>query len=156
MDGDTALARHITYVHKHNRNPELGFTPYDPAFLKHYIAAARGFNPFVPPELSSHIVEAYVELRQQDGRGASSEVGDQAAMTARALLSILRVSQALAKLRFSDSVAVSPSDNLLWLCAGGKSCGARLAASALAPRLTPTLCPTRAFLSSRTWRRPSG
>ena len=40
MDGDTALARHITYVHKHNRNPELGFTPYDPEFIKNYVAAA--------------------------------------------------------------------------------------------------------------------
>jgi DNA replication licensing factor MCM7 len=46
-------------------------------------------------------------MRQQDGRGANSELGDQAAMTARALLSILRLSQALAKLRFSDAVAVS-------------------------------------------------
>lgn len=129
MDGDTALARHITYVHKHNRNPELGFTPYDPAFLKHYIAAAREHNPFVPPELSSHIVEAYVELRQRDGRGASGEVGDQAAMTARALLSILRVSQALAKLRFSDSVAVSLSYNLCGcVCGRKRAAGLGLAA----------------------------
>ena len=53
IDGDTALARHITYVHKHNRNPELGFTPFDLEFIKHYIAAARQYEPYVPKELAS-------------------------------------------------------------------------------------------------------
>ena len=53
IDGDTALARHITYVHKHSKNPELGFKPYDPEFIKHYIAAAREFTPYVPRELAS-------------------------------------------------------------------------------------------------------
>jgi len=52
-------------VHKHNRNPELDFEPYEPNFIKHYIAAARGTDPFVPEELTSYIVEAYVELRQK-------------------------------------------------------------------------------------------
>ena len=52
IDGDTALAKHITYVHKHSKNPELGFEPYDPEFLKHYIAAARQVEPHVPAELS--------------------------------------------------------------------------------------------------------
>jgi len=107
VDGDTALARHITYVHKHNRNPELGFEPFEPEFLKNYVAYARRFDPEVPPELSSFIVEAYVDLRQKDSNhgGGGSSNGDQAAMTARALLSILRLSQALARLRFSDTVA---------------------------------------------------
>ena len=33
-------------MHKHNRNPELGFTPFDLEFIKHYIAAARQYEPY--------------------------------------------------------------------------------------------------------------
>jgi DNA replication licensing factor MCM7 len=61
--------------------------------------------------LSSHfliryIVEAFVDMRQKDKEdgGGVNENGDQSAMTARALLSILRLSQALARLHFSDVV----------------------------------------------------
>ena len=54
------------------------------------------------------IVEAYVDMRQQDKEensdAGNGEQGDQAAMTARALLSILRRSQALARLHFSEVV----------------------------------------------------
>lgn len=54
------------------------------------------------------IVEAYVDMRQQDKEensdAGNGEQGDQAAMTARALLSILRLSQALARLHFSEVV----------------------------------------------------
>ena len=46
-------------------------------------------------------------MRQKDAAGGAGDLGDQAAMTARALLSILRLSQGLAKLRFSDVVAVT-------------------------------------------------
>ena len=52
IDGDTALARHITYVHKHNRNPELGFA-LRPRVHQDYIAAARQYEPYVPKELAS-------------------------------------------------------------------------------------------------------
>lgn len=103
MDSDTALARHITFVHKHKRNPELGFEPYSPELMKHFIAEARTYEPYVPKELASYVVEAYVELRQKD---SIAETTDQAAMTARALLSILRLSQALARIRFSEEVAM--------------------------------------------------
>jgi DNA replication licensing factor MCM7 len=54
VDGDTALARHITYVHKHNRNPELGFTPFEPDFIKNYVAFARRYDPEVVNQTIHH------------------------------------------------------------------------------------------------------
>lgn len=38
MESDIALARHVTYVHQHKKNPELDFEPFDPKFLKVYIS----------------------------------------------------------------------------------------------------------------------
>lgn len=36
---------------------------YDATFLKHYVAAAREFEPIIPPELTAYIVNEYVALR---------------------------------------------------------------------------------------------
>lgn len=67
----------------------------------------------------SYIVEAYVSLRMQDasttGNRRSKANADQAVMTPRQLLSILRLSQALARLRFSDVVAQEDVDEAIRL-----------------------------------------
>ena len=59
-------------------------------------------------------------MRSEQQNGSSSrkrnkQVGDQTAMTARQLLSILRLSQALARLRFSDYVAREDVDEAIRL-----------------------------------------
>ena len=87
-ENDAALARHVTYVHRYLRNPELGFTPLDTTFIKHYISQARLFEPYVPQDVAGYIVESYVQLRMQHG-----DPSDQTNMTARQLLSILRLTQ---------------------------------------------------------------
>ncbi|KAM3570519.1 hypothetical protein VYU27_007420 [Nannochloropsis oceanica] len=112
-----------------------GFAVYDAAFLKQYISAARQCDPYVPPELSSFIVNEYVTLRSEKdetgsgghgrsksnrGRGlaaagAASSISDQTVMTARQLLSILRLSQALARLRFDDAVNVADVEEAIRL-----------------------------------------
>jgi DNA replication licensing factor MCM7 len=86
-----------------------------PRLLREYISRARKYQPVVPPEVAPYIVEAYVGLRMQDAKGASSRDGDQTAMTARQLLSILRLGQALARLRFSDYVAREDVDEAIRL-----------------------------------------
>lgn len=74
--------------------------------LREYISRARKHQPVVPAEVAPYIVEAYVGLRSQGTpTGKQTKNGDQTVMTARQLLSILRLSQALARLRFSDYVA---------------------------------------------------
>ncbi|CAM9310198.1 unnamed protein product [Phaeothamnion confervicola] len=110
---DMALARHVTYVHMHMRNPDLQFVPLEPLFMKHYISLARTIEPYVPPELVSYIVEAYVTLRLQ--ASDAEKPSDQTAMTARQLLSILRLSQALARLKFCETVTSADVDEAIRL-----------------------------------------
>jgi DNA replication licensing factor MCM7 len=84
--------------------------------LREYISRARTHHPVVPPEVAPYIVEAYVSLRMQDRPGAKAKKhGDQTVMTARQLLSILRLGQALARLRFSDLVAREDVDEAIRL-----------------------------------------
>ena len=91
--------------------------PVSPQVLREYICRARRHQPVVPPDVAPYIVEAYVSLRLQDGKQGkrSSKGNDQTAMTARQLLSILRLSQALARLRFSDLVARQDVDEAIRL-----------------------------------------
>jgi DNA replication licensing factor MCM7 len=111
IERDHALAKHVQHVHKFMKNPKQTVTPVPPEAFKQYIAAAKTFNPRVPKELGHYIVDAYVNLRQQNttsdragpkfkqyqstatGYGGNSGGTDQAVMTARQLLSILRLSQ---------------------------------------------------------------
>jgi len=61
-------------------------------------------------------VEAYVSLRIQNRPGKNNgKEGDQTTMTARQLLSILRLGQALARLRFSDFVTREDVDEAIRL-----------------------------------------
>lgn len=140
MDKDMALARHVTFVHQNEGlderqdaadetdnlaegSEEPRVVDFDeekrmlsPRLLREYIARARRFEPVLTPEVSPYVVEAYVALRMQDrpGRG-NKQANDQTAMTARQLLSILRLSQALARLRFSDFVAREDVDEAIRL-----------------------------------------
>ena len=91
-----------------------------PRLLREYISRARKHQPVIPPDVAPYIVEAYVELRMQDhniGNRArdSNRAGDQTVMTARQLLSILRLSQAIARLRFSNLVAQEDVDEAIRL-----------------------------------------
>ena len=128
---DEALARHVTYVHRFSRNPAMKFEPVRPEVLRYFIAIAKQYQPNIPEHLCGYIVEAYVTLRQQDvneharerqqqqfrqrqyGDGGANDA--QTAMTARQLLSILRLSQALARLRFSTEVIHQDVDEAIRL-----------------------------------------
>ncbi len=82
--------------------------------LREYISRARKHQPVVPADVAPYIVEAYVSLRSQGTpTDKQTKNGDQTVMTARQLLSILRLSQALARLRFSDYVAREDVDEAI-------------------------------------------
>jgi len=102
-DNDIALARHITHVHQHDRHPDLDFEPFSSEFLRAYVAKAREYEPVVPKEITEFLVGAYVQMRQEclvDGVYDSRKI----VPTPRTLLSILRLSQALARLEFCNRV----------------------------------------------------
>lgn len=125
MDNDLALARHVLHVHRFKKNPERDFTPMRPTAVKHYVSLARRSNPVVPARLTEHIVEQYVDLRSKDasstGHSYRRGATDQAVMTARQLLSILRLGQALARLRLADEICAEDIDEALRLTKASKS-----------------------------------
>ena len=82
--------------------------------LSHYIALARERRPTVPREVSDYVVKAYVRLRkmqkdQEDNNKTHSYT------SARTLLGVLRLAQALARLRFADTVEIADVDEALRL-----------------------------------------
>ncbi|KAK0533627.1 DNA replication licensing factor MCM7 [Tilletia horrida] len=115
---DERLAQHVTYVHMHNAHPPLSADAredtLDPTLMRHYIALARQKRPTVPRAVSDYVVGAYVQLRAQHKEDEAREMG-YTYMSARALLAILRLSQALARLRFADVVEIPDVDEALRL-----------------------------------------
>ena len=99
-------------------HPELDFEPLSSKFIRAYISQARKLQPSIPPALTSYIVQAYVDMRARDAENAR-DAGQQSVMTARQLLSILRLAQALARLRFSKAVShedVEEAIRLVHMC----------------------------------------
>ena len=113
-DNDTSLAEHLTYVHKYAHEPPQDFVPFEPSFIRQYIAVARMVHPFVSPELRDYIVEAYVDIRSKDSARAK-ETNSQASTTARQLLSILRLAEAHAKVAFREEVSQGDVDEAIRL-----------------------------------------
>ncbi|XP_075524105.1 DNA replication licensing factor MCM7-like [Primulina tabacum] len=111
MDTDLEMARHVLHVHQAKESPDLGFTPLEPSVLRAYISAARKLSPAVPKELEEYLASAYSSIRQEEAKSSIPH----SYTTVRTLLSILRISGALARLRFSDYVAQSDVDEALRL-----------------------------------------
>mmetsp|Transcript_24027 Transcript_24027/g.55042 ORF Transcript_24027/g.55042 Transcript_24027/m.55042 type:complete len:409 (-) Transcript_24027:327-1553(-) len=97
-DSDERLANHVTYVHRYSTHPPLEFEALDSAFMRAMISHARQYEPSVPADVSEYIVDEYVAMRKH-----ALEEPDRF-VSARTLLAILRLSQALARLRCSNEV----------------------------------------------------
>lgn len=98
-DNDLRLAKHITYVHTHLKQPPTRVKALDMQLMRRYISLCKRKNPVIPDDLTEYIVNAYVELRR-DARNNK----DMTFTSARNLLGILRLGTALARLRLSDVV----------------------------------------------------
>ncbi|CAF3707951.1 unnamed protein product [Rotaria socialis] len=109
---DLKLARHIASVHQTGCQPELdNLHQYiDMKTLRRYIATCKKKLPLVPESLLDYVVTAYVELRKQ-----ARVSKDMTYTSARMLLSILRLSTALARLRCGDLVSKDDIDEALRL-----------------------------------------
>ncbi|GBE81895.1 MCM-domain-containing protein [Sparassis latifolia] len=113
-DDDERLAQHVAYVHMYNRHPEQEFDLVDPNLVRHYIALARQRRPTVPPEVSNYVVESYVRLRKLS-KDEEEQKKSHTYTSARTLLGVLRLAQALCRLRFSDLVDHADVDEALRL-----------------------------------------
>jgi DNA replication licensing factor MCM7 len=130
-DEDERLAQHVTHVHMFNTHPELEFEPVEPQlmrcvlcfsllsvvlmqFLRYYISEARRRRPTVPAAISNYVVDTYVRLRKQS-KDEEHQKKSHTYTSARTLLGILRIAQALARLRWADTVEHADVDEALRL-----------------------------------------
>lgn len=111
---DEKLAEHVAYVHMHNKQPDLEFNPIEPSRMREFIAFARTKRPVMSETVNDHVVQAYIRLRQDSKREMDSKFSFGQA-TPRTLLGIVRLSQALAKLRLSDQVEIDDVEEALRL-----------------------------------------
>ncbi|XP_026466222.1 DNA replication licensing factor Mcm7-like [Ctenocephalides felis] len=98
-DNDLRLAKHITYVHTHSKQPPTRVRSLNMNLMRRYIALCKRKEPVIPNDLTDYIVGAYVELRR-----VARNSRDMTFTSARNLLGILRLSTALARLRLADIV----------------------------------------------------
>ncbi|KAK0748275.1 MCM2/3/5 family-domain-containing protein [Apiosordaria backusii] len=119
---DAQLAKHVAYVHMHNKHPDLGTADgfvFSPAEVRAYVAKARTFRPVLPQNVADYMVKTYVRLRNQHKRNEkkSQNFGH---TTPRTLLGIVRLAQALARLRFKNTVVQEDVDEALRLVEASK------------------------------------
>lgn len=115
-EADEELANHVAYVHMHNKHPDVGDTAvvFSPGEVRQYVAKARTYRPIVPKQVSDYMVGAYVRMRRQQKRDEGSK-RQFSHVSPRTLLGTVRLSQALARLRFSDVVVTEDVDEALRL-----------------------------------------
>jgi DNA replication licensing factor MCM7 len=126
-ENDLKLANHIAYVHQFNKNPPLQFDPIPVKLMRKYLNAARSMQPRLPTDLTEHLTNAYVTIREDSRNNRNATF-----TSARTLLSIIRMACALAKLRLGDQIERMDVDEALRLMemsknalAGGDSDGTR-------------------------------
>ena len=96
---DLAVAKHILNVHRCNEESyEVLFTKEQ---LQRYIRFARMINPKITPESQKVLIDSYRKLRQGDTMGRSRTAYR---ITVRQLESMIRLSEALARLHCDDLI----------------------------------------------------
>lgn len=101
INEDHRLAQHIGYVHIHNSAPKKDNEDMiiDSNIIRHYIAKARNFYPTISPAVGEFITNLYIQKRIEPDNEDDFQY-----TCARTLLSVIRLSSALARIRFSNEV----------------------------------------------------
>jgi DNA replication licensing factor MCM4 len=100
---DRELAKHILtlYVGDHEKNKSKNLNLESQKFLAKYIAYARmNCKPIITDEAEAELIRGYIDMRRQ---GVSKNI---ITATPRQLESMIRISEALAKMRLSDIVEI--------------------------------------------------
>ena len=99
-DADSLLAQHVLHVHKVLAAPESSVPILSSEVLREYIARSKHYEPSFPKSLTEYIATLYATLRRGGERDADDSENDHHVsnsrgefVTARTLLSILRISQ---------------------------------------------------------------
>ncbi|XP_063986707.1 DNA replication licensing factor Mcm6 [Diachasmimorpha longicaudata] len=98
---DNAIAKKIVDLHS-NTMLIMGAI-YDQPEILRYINFAKHFKPSINPDAAELLTESYTVLRQREGVGSGKSTWR---VTVRQLESLIRLSEALAKLECADKVTV--------------------------------------------------
>ena len=120
---DAELARHVLHVHQGGTHPKLVFETFNVEFMRAYVetvillrttkkrsvvvireSQAKSYAPTVSDDVARMIQEHYVHIRNCD----DDRTKEYTPPSPRTLLSIIRLSQALARIRFSN--VIQPTD----------------------------------------------
>lgn len=118
-DQDLALARHVTHVHRTGVHPPLGFEVVDSKLIRAHIADARKVSPVIPADgsLTEYLIDNYVAMRAKETADGTNAKGY---VSPRVLLSVLRLGQALARLRLAKVVEKDDIDEAIRLMEASK------------------------------------
>ncbi|CAI4222357.1 unnamed protein product [Auanema sp. JU1783] len=96
---DKRLAMHILHVHKFGKQPEItGLKPLEMSLVRRYVTICKKKNPVVDESLRERLVEMYVDMRRE-----ARDSDDSTFTSPRMLLSVIRMSTALARLRLMQT-----------------------------------------------------
>lgn len=103
VETDRRLAQHL--VGLYYETPNVVTPPLDQALLKDYIEYAReNIHPEISDEASAQLIESYLEMRNPPGGSVAANGTRTISATTRQLESLIRLSEALAKIRYSSIV----------------------------------------------------
>jgi DNA replication licensing factor MCM4 len=103
VEQDRRLAQHL--VGLYYETPNVVEPPLDQALLRDYIEFAReNIHPEISDEAATQLLESYLEMRNPPGGAYGANGTRTISATARQLESLIRLSEALAKMRYSSVV----------------------------------------------------
>jgi DNA replication licensing factor MCM4 len=104
VEDDRKLAQHL--VGLYYDTPNVVQPHLDQILLRDYIQYAKeNIHPEISDEASDQLLTSYLELRNPGGTGQGSTGNRTITATARQLESLIRLSEALAKMRYSSTVS---------------------------------------------------
>lgn len=103
VDHDRRLAQHL--VGLYYETPNVTEPPLDQDLLRDYIEYARqNIHPELSEEATEQLIESYLEMRNPMGSNVSGNGTRTISATPRQLESLIRLSESLAKMRYSHVV----------------------------------------------------
>ncbi|WP_049902642.1 minichromosome maintenance protein MCM [Halorubrum distributum] len=118
-DKDEETANHVLEINRTGELQEAGVdpeppesieTPLDAPLIQKHIAISRQISPVLSSEAEDRITEFYVDLRS---KGADDD--GPVPVTARKLETLVRLSEASARVRLSDTIEVEDADRVIEL-----------------------------------------
>ena len=101
---DAKLADHILASHDATVTHE---TPIDPKFLRKYIIYSQKIIPNITDEVKSYLRDFYVKMRSSSVQGGKTPA---ISISARQLESLIRISEARARMRLSETVSEADAE----------------------------------------------